>query len=195
MGASVGTVIYEGELSLREARQKYFQAWGFSEGGYEDAWVTLQKIGGIAIGFPNTAARRRAVKLHDLHHVLTGYRADWIGEAEIGAWEVGASCHRHWAAWILNLLALQYGLWIAPRKVLRAIARGRRSATLYRSAELDESLLDERVSAIRARLHIPDEAKVRVEIGDVVALAGWYAVGILIWAWPWALLGAFWAAM
>lgn len=195
MPAPIDRVIYEDQLSMREARQRYFDAWGFGDGGYEETWVTLKKVGGVAIGFPNSDGRRRAVKLHDLHHVLTSYRADWTGEAEIGAWEVGASCHRHWAAWVLNLLAMQYGFWIAPRRVLRAMARGRRSATLYRAAELDEKLLDEPVGVIRERLHIPDEAEVEVGAGDVAALAGWYALGTAIWVWPYVLFGALWAAI
>ena len=43
--------------------------------------------------FPNTDSRKRAVPLHDLHHILTGYKTDWMGEAEIGAWELRAGCN------------------------------------------------------------------------------------------------------
>lgn len=188
MADPIGTVVYEGTLSLRDARRKYFDAWGFGDGGYEATWVELKKIAGIPIGFPNSDARRRAVKLHDLHHVLTGYRADWTGEAEIAAWELGAGCHRHFAAWVLNLLALQYGFWIAPRPVVRALARGRRSEALYTASELDDSLLTESVAAMRERLHIPEDASVRVGIGDLVAFVAWYALGLATWTWPLALV-------
>lgn len=190
MADPIGTVVYEGTLSLRDARKKYFDAWGFGDGGYEATWVELKRIAGIPIGFPNSDGRRRAVKLHDLHHVLTSYRADWTGEAEIGAWEIGAGCRKHYAAWALNLLALQYGFWIAPGRVLRALARGRRSAPLYDAAELDEAMLTESVHAVRARLHIPEDDAVRVGAGDVIALAGWYALGTAIWAWPLLVLAA-----
>ena len=182
MAGSSGTVVYEGALSLREARQRYFEAWGFGDGGYEATWVELKKIAGIPIGFPNSDARRRAVKLHDLHHVLTGYAADWTGEAEIAAWEIGAGCGAHFAAWILNLFALQYGLFIAPRAVLAAMARGRRSQSLYASHELDETMLEERVEEARARLGI--EEKVSPGIGDGVALAGWWLAGMVLWTGP-----------
>lgn len=30
--------------------------------------------------FPNTHGRRRALAYHDLHHILTGYRTDFVGE-------------------------------------------------------------------------------------------------------------------
>ena len=128
------------------------------------------------------------MKLHDLHHVLTGYSADWTGEAEIGAWELGAGCGQHWAAWILNMLSLQYGFFIAPRRVLVAMARGRRSKSLYAARELEDSMLEETVGAARARLGIPDSAA--PGLADALALAGWYLAGFALWAWPYALVAA-----
>ena len=48
----------------------------------------MLRIGRVPVAaFPNGAARVRAVRLHDLHHVATGYATSWVGEAEIGAWE------------------------------------------------------------------------------------------------------------
>jgi hypothetical protein len=40
---------------------------------------------------PNSDARRKAVVLHDLHHVATGYKTDWTGEAEISAREIASA--------------------------------------------------------------------------------------------------------
>lgn len=175
--------IYEDSLKMSAARDLYFAAWGLDAGSYTAKWVTLKSIGPIRLGFPNTAGRRRTVKMHDLHHVLTGYDANWIGEAEIGAWEVGAGCHRHLAAWVLNLSAMLYGAVLAPSRVLRAFARGRQSETLYRSRELDESLLDETVGDIRRRLKIDRE---RSDPGptDVILLACWWIGGWLLVASP-----------
>lgn len=182
MTESGATIAADDALSLREARQRYFETWGFGDGGYDATWVELKKVAGIPLGFPNTEARRRAVKLHDIHHALTGYAADWTGEAEIGAWEVGAGCGGHLAAWILNLSALQYGVFIAPRAVLHAMARGRRGRSLYAAPELDERILDERVDAVRARLGL--DATIAPGLGDVAALAGWWAVGFAMWSAP-----------
>ena len=113
---------YRDEERLRDARARYFADNEFGEdGGYEDAWVKI-KAGPLAFWFPNTDARRRAVRYHALHHVLAGYDTDWIGEAEIGAWEVGSSCADHWAAWYLNLVIFWVGLFIGPRRVWTAFA-------------------------------------------------------------------------
>jgi hypothetical protein len=142
--------------SIRDARQRYFEETGVpADGGYDDAWVKL-KLGPLPLAFPNTAGRVRAVKLHDVHHVLTGYRPDWIGEAEIGAWELASGCRGFVAAWVLNLAAVVIGLAISPRRVLAAFRRGRRSANLYTLGELRPDLLGRSLVELRAELHIPE---------------------------------------
>lgn len=143
---------WDDQLTVREARALYFAGAGFAaDGGYGDTWVRLKAGGRTLFAFPNTAARVRAVRFHDIHHVLTGYDTSWTGEAEIGAWELAAGCGKHYAAWILNLGAAAVGLFIAPRRVLRAFARGRRSKTLYHE-EFSEELLERRVGELRGRL-------------------------------------------
>src|SRR5215213_2728485 len=119
---------YRDEEVVRAARAEYFAHSGFSsDGGYGDRWVQL-KAGGVTVfAFPNTAARVRSVRLHDLHHVLTEYDTTWAGEAEIGAWELASGCGRHYPAWVLNSGAVLIGVFLWPRRVLAAFRRGRRS--------------------------------------------------------------------
>jgi hypothetical protein len=139
--------------TVREARARYFAENGLSEAGYRARWVVL-KVGPVPLYMPNSQARRRAVPLHDLHHVATGYATSWTGEAEIAAWELAAGCGRYWAAWALNLGAFGVGLFIAPRRTMRAFRRGRRGRrTLYRDPiGFEESLLDLTVDDLRRRL-------------------------------------------
>ena len=123
---------YVDNLMIRNARSEYFQRSGFSsDGGYSDRWVYL-KAGGVTVFvFPNTPARVRSVRLHDIHHILTEYDTSWAGEAEIAAWELASGCRRHYAAWVLNSGALLIGIVLWPRRVLKAFRRGRRSGNLY----------------------------------------------------------------
>lgn len=141
---------YPADLTVREARQRYFDANGFINGGYDDKWVRL-KAGPFRFAFPNVAARKRSVRLHDVHHIATGFDTTWTGEAEIGAWELVAGCGRHWVAWVLNAGAAALGLFFAPAKVWRAFMLGRRTDTLY-GAVFEESILDESVGGLRHRL-------------------------------------------
>jgi hypothetical protein len=146
---------YAPSLTLREARAQYFLRAGFDERSYAERWVKLTVFGRPLLAFPNTKGRVRAVKLHDLHHVLTGYDTSFTGEGEIGAWELASGCRRHWAAWVLNASAAWLGLLIAPRRILRAFARGRRGRNLY-GVELSEALLGEELGAARERLGIAE---------------------------------------
>src|SRR5262249_54266001 len=106
---------YDPSLTLRAARAAFFEANGFgADGGYSAKWVDF-KLGPIPMAFPNTASRVRAVRYHDLHHVLTGYATDLRGEFEISAWELGAGCKDFWMAWQLNLAGLAGGMLMIPR--------------------------------------------------------------------------------
>jgi hypothetical protein len=136
--------------TLADARQRYFDANGFSEAAYTERWVTIP-LGRLNVRLPSTAGRRRAIPLHDLHHVATGYDTSLIGEAEVGAWELAAGCHDHHAAKVYNGMAMATGLLLAPRRVLAAWRRGRRSSTLY-TGEYTPALLELRLSELRARL-------------------------------------------
>lgn len=146
---------YGDSMSLRDARAMFFRANGFgADGGYGQRWVKI-KLGPVPVWFPNTAGRRRAVRLHDLHHIATGYDTSLVGEAEIGAWELSSGCADYYVAWYLNAWAVVLGLFLAPRRLWRAFARGRRSTNLYRIG-FEERWLDESVGTLRVRLGVRD---------------------------------------
>jgi hypothetical protein len=143
---------YPDDMTAREGRALYFASGGIpADGGYSDSWVNL-KVGPIPFGFPNSDARRRAVKLHDLHHVLTGYGTSWTGEAEISAWEIASGCGRYTVAWVINLGGLFVGLLVNPRRTREAFLRGRGARNLYHGEPFREALLEETLGEIRERL-------------------------------------------
>lgn len=166
--------------TMREAVRRYFDENGFGpDGGYGATWVDF-KLGPIPMPFPNTEGRKRAVKFHDLNHVLTGYRTDTLGEFEISAWELGAGCRDFYAAWALNLGGLAAGCFTTPKKTWRAFVAGRRSRAAY---ELDyERALELTVDEAKRTLNVTTDAKATP--GDVprfaLAALGGLLVGLLL---------------
>jgi hypothetical protein len=185
-------------LTLGEARARLFALGGLAEdGGYDDAWVRL-KFWRIPLVFPNTLGRRRAVRFHDLHHVLTEYPTTWRGEFEIAAWEVAGGVRRFWEAWLLDLLGFACGLAVYPRATYRAFVRGRHSANLYGEA-WDEALLGRRVGEVRRKLRL-DVGEAPPTPADRAAFAFWggvsvvtyFVTGAVMFAPALALCGALW---
>jgi hypothetical protein len=175
------------------ALRDYFRREGLpDDGGVDLPWVHL-RVGPVPLAFPNIPARRAAVRYHDVHHLLTGYRTDWRGEAEIGAWEIGGGLSRYWVGWLLDAGAMALGAVAWPRRTLRAFVRGRRTGNLYR--EPFEPLLAERVDGLRDRLGL-DEPVPEATARDVAAFVSWALFGVMAMvAVPLAVVGTVVAAL
>jgi hypothetical protein len=101
------------------------------DGGASERFAVV-RLGRLPYPIPNTSARRRAVKLHDLNHLVTGYGTDLAGESEISAWELASGgCQRYVAAWVLDLSGLLMGLIAFPRRTVRAFQAGHVAHNLY----------------------------------------------------------------
>jgi hypothetical protein len=140
-------------MSMREARDSYFERNGFTADAYSAPTFTI-KLLGIPFTFPSTANRKRALPLHDFHHILTGYGTSFIGEAEIGAWELRAGCNSLVTYW-LNGSGAILGLFISPRRVCRAFLAARGQRSLYRDSTPYASLLQMSVGELREKIGIP----------------------------------------
>jgi hypothetical protein len=165
-------------MDVRTARDDYFAENGFSEATYRDRWVRLS-LGPVPLVMWNPPARQRAIALHDLHHVATGYATTWAGEAEIGAWEIGSGCGGYSAAWFYNAFAFAFGFATHPRRTYRAFVRGRHSRSLYTIGGWRDELLALDVTELRRDLVLDRDHA--ATWGDRLA----YVVGV-----PWAFVRA-----
>ena len=143
------------DTRCEDALRAYMTLNGFDEAEYTAPKVMLS-LGPIPIPFPNPPARQRAVPLHDLHHVATGYGSDLAGEGEIGAWELAAGCPGAFLV-AINVLAVTIGMFVAPSRVLRAWRAGRASKTLYVLGLEAREARALSVRELRARMGVPAE--------------------------------------
>lgn len=143
--------IYEDKMSIKAALAQFFERFGFQADAYTAKWFAIY-VGKFPIYLPNIPSRVWVARFHDIHHVLTGYPANWRGEAEIGAWEIATGCRTSLVAWFLNGGAVFVGLFLWPRAVLRAFKRGWRTRTnLYHDFDYD-SLLGMTVQELRQKI-------------------------------------------
>lgn len=162
---------YADDMTLRDARARYFEANGFgADGGYGKKWEVI-KLGPVPIPIRNVPARVAAIRFHDLHHIVTGYDTSLVGEAEIGAWEIASGCADKWFAWGINLQALLLGLFVGPRALYAAFVRGRYSNSLY-AERYDDALLEQTVGEAKRRLKL-DRPAPTASGSDTWAFAGW----------------------
>jgi hypothetical protein len=164
--------------TMRQALARFFADNGWpADGGYDAPWAEAA-FGMVRYRVPNVAARREALRVHDLHHVLTGYATEWRGEAEISAWELGSGVGSLPYASLIALWGLFTGLLGAPRRTFAAFVRGRRSRNLL-SSPFDPSLLEDEVGRMREQLSIPGGA-VAATTSDVLAFVAWSIPALLV---------------
>lgn len=145
------------DRTVREARDAYLLENGFTLAGY-DAERSVGSLFGLRFSVPNPPAHRRAIRLHDLLHVATGFGTDHRGEGEISAFQlrrgVGGVGHAVAAIVVYNVLV---GLLVAPRGTIGAFVRTRPGPTTFDLPDAYESLLELRVGELRERLGLPLE--------------------------------------
>src|ERR1700752_4705535 len=125
------------------------------DGGQSVPYVKIEVSKKISFYFPNFEARKKAVVIHDIHHLVTGYSAGSLaGESEISAWEIASGCTNYWAAFFINTSGLMIGIPFNFLKVLKSFVRGRRTKNFYTTNLNIESILDTKVSELRKQLHL-----------------------------------------
>lgn len=146
---------YDENLPVRLLLPELFRRFNIPQNAYTSKTFVI-KVGPLPLHFPNSRSRVKVARFHDLHHLLTGYPANWVGEAEIGAWEIATGCRQYFIAWFLNFGAMIVGLFLQPGKVIRAFERGRKTKkNLYYDFDYEE-LLEKRLPEIRTMIGLPN---------------------------------------
>lgn len=166
---------YPETLIVKDALKIYFDEYHFKDGGYDLKWFKI-KLGPLFIPLPNIKSRVDAVRIHDIHHLLTEYNADWKGEVEIGAWEIATGCGKYWAAWLLNLGSLFIGMFLFPRALYKAFMRGRKCKTsLYYNSNYPE-LLSKTLGELREKIHFDKQGK--NSFADILLFLTWCLIAL-----------------
>lgn len=140
--------------TIRCARDAYLAENGFTVEAYGDKWTDASFFG-IRFKVPNTKRHAWALRLHDLHHVATGYGTDLVGEAEISVWELRRGV-RPLGLYVAAIVATGavMGLFLSPRRMLAAW-RAAGDTNLFVLDPPYEDLLDFTVDELRTMLALP----------------------------------------
>lgn len=142
-------------MRVRDARDAYLAENGFTTASYDSPTASGSLLG-IAFSVPNPPSHQRAIRLHDLHHVATGFGTDHAGEAEISAWQARRGLRA--AGTYVTVIVLGnalLGVVFAPRRTFAALRLAGAGGSLFSMPEDYESLLDRSVGELRQMLSIP----------------------------------------
>jgi hypothetical protein len=121
--------------TLQNELDAFYQRSGFGDVPGARPRTVRVYTGCLLVPMPNIEARRRFLKYHDLHHLVTGFSIGRIGEGEVSAWELGSgSAFVSPMLGVMNLIALSTGLVLERKRMWRAFRRGCNSRNLYPAA-------------------------------------------------------------
>lgn len=143
------------ELTVREARDAYLAENGFSVEAYDEP-TTKVSLWFFSFSIPNTPRHREAIMWHDLHHVVTGYGTDPVGEGEISIWELRRGregLDLYVTGLVVGLVML--GGMLSPRRIWQAWKDSGNEGRSMFPGQLDyDEVLDMKVGELRERLGI-----------------------------------------
>ena len=173
---------------IRDALAQHYVMHGLPpDGGASNPWFDVH-IGTFKIRLPNPPARRRAVLMHDINHIVTGYNTTFSeGEMSIAAFEVGAGCGRLAIVWFINLSLLALAVFVHPRVAFAGFVRGRRTASIYSSDRDATTLGAMSVEGVRALLRV-DTTEAQPGFSDRVLFAVWAIIAIIVFLAPLAIV-------
>jgi hypothetical protein len=127
--------------NLNMALADFYKKCGFGPDlGRRPPLTVKVYTGCMLVPLPNIETRRKYLKYHDLHHLLTGYSVGRIGEGKMSAWELGTGTfYRYPVLGFMNLIALSTGIFLQPEQMWQAFLSGKRSRNLY-AKSIRESL-------------------------------------------------------
>lgn len=143
-------------MKVKERLSEYYKRSPFGDDGGLSKKTAVVYAGPYFITVPNTPSRQELVPYHDLHHLITGYSNSRIGEAELGAWELGTGCWNKPTAVFLNVSAIATGILYSPRRIASAFLKGCNCRNLY-DLDLTEILGSEYEEVMRY-MHTPKKS-------------------------------------
>jgi hypothetical protein len=138
--------------TVRSGRDRYLAQNSLTADSYTAPGFPIY-VGKWRVRLPNPGLLR----WHDLHHVVTGYGTGLIGEAEISAYELRAGC-RSAMVLLLCVGAITFGMFVSPRRIIRAWRRAKGTRTLYYTDIAYDQLLEMNISDLQRHLGIPAAA-------------------------------------
>ncbi|MGB0953270.1 MAG: hypothetical protein ACPG31_08580 [Planctomycetota bacterium] len=143
---------------MAEGLESYLEENDFTMESY-DAPKTPINLFGVRMSVPNTERHQWAIRLHDLHHVATGFGTDLRGEAEISLWEWRKGLGG--LGWYVGSIVVSISLLgplMAPRRSWKAWRAGAGERSLFGRQELEYAeILTWTIAELRSRLGVPPD--------------------------------------
>lgn len=170
-------------MTVFEAINEFYNRNNFGEdGGVSKKWIWF-KFGFISIPLPNLESRSQNIYLHDINHIVSGYEANWKGEAAIAGWEIASGgWGKAYFPWLLTIWALGIGVICYPKTTFQAFQKGLLMKNALTSKLSKQEMFGVSVDELKTKFQRPNT--------EIISrnFIFWAFLGVFAWIFPFLLI-------
>lgn len=172
-------------MTIQEGLREFYSINHFDEDGGANKTFGWIKVGPISYPIPNPDARKKALYLHDIHHLITGYSTKWIGETAISAWELATGgWGKNFFVWMIIMGAFMIGIIVYPASTFKAFIRGRHCRSVVGLKMSKKDLLQMNINDLKQRVGLIEDPKYKATATDVSQFILWILATLLAYLLP-----------
>ncbi len=177
-------------MTIQEGLKEFYAINYFDDdGGTQNAWAWL-KVGPISVPMPNPESRKKALYLHDINHLITGYSTKWVGETSISGWELATG---GWGTnlfvWMIIMGGFMIGVVIYPVSTFKAFIRGRHCRAVASLNMKKSELLSLKINDLKTRTGLNDTSEHPATFIDILDYIRWILTALVTYLLPMVLVG------
>jgi hypothetical protein len=177
-------------MTIQQALSGFYAANDFEDDGITKSSIAWLKVGPFKVPIPNPDARKKALWIHDVNHLATGYSTKWIGETSISAWELATG---GWGTnvfvWMIIMGGFLIGVLVYPVSTFKAFLRGRRCKPVVGLGLTKKSLMNLEIEELKSMAGLDKNTDYQADIIDILHFLKWILLALSAYLLPLILVG------
>lgn len=172
-------------MTIQQRLSDFYVENDFEDDGGLQSNVAWLKVGKIYIPIPNPEARKRALWMHDVNHVATGYSTFWIGETAISGWELATGgWGKNIFVWMIIMGGFLIGIFIYPVSTFKAFLRGRNCRSVIGLGLSKKELMNLEVEKLKNLTGLDKNIDYKASIKDILSFTAWVLLALSAYLLP-----------
>jgi hypothetical protein len=177
-------------MTIQEGLSGFYKVNDFEDDGGIQSSIAWLKVGPFKVPIPNPEARKKALWIHDINHLATGYSTKWIGETSISGWELATGgWGNNLFVWMIIMGGFLIGVLVYPISTFKAFLRGRKCRSVVGLGLSKRELMNLEIDDLKSMTGLDKSIDYQAGTADILRFAGWILMALISYLLPLGLVG------